>query len=436
MDLTTHLSFSLQIPIPTSISHIPDLTAPPLPGLWLTTATSIPSNDELHTTRSRLASHFALLLLTDYSSILTDISSTSSPLSGPLAHYLKHSTPTKSFLQISQSSGIPLEDIHFLASHLIYWRRARAVPPLHQRDIYIVSPNADMRKLKTASAQYAKIFPAQMPSLPKMLSQLSQGTPRPYRYLIPTKLHKPPYMEVLAWLMRGGWVTQLRSFAWVRVPASIQALVARESDAEGSDNNDTPTDSVAKHSDIEDEVSSESQSDVETDDDTGGPDRSNPHPPRALSPLFASGVASPASQSSARTAIPLRMVSSAGSIPLPKLKLPSPHSGRNDHPGQPTSPLSNLHTSLAAARQYQPKLILDPIKASGLESRWLAAIAREIEASEGKEVKEAWERCLKYLNGEHALEKIPTREGWKRKSVEAWRASWVRSGVSIEVRGW
>lgn len=156
--LTPALSLSLQIPVPTSTSILPSPIAPQLPGLWLTTANSLPSDDDINASTSQLASHFTLLLLSDLASILSDINTTNSPLTEPLTHYLRVSTYTKSFVQISQLSGIPLPDIQFLASHLIYWRRARAIPPIHQRDTYIVSPNADMQKLVSTSSAFAKRF--------------------------------------------------------------------------------------------------------------------------------------------------------------------------------------------------------------------------------------------------------------------------------------
>ena len=212
--------------MPSSISILPTLMSPPLSGLWLTTATTIPVDDDAHISNSQLASHFGLLLLTDLHTILADIDSSDSPLAGPLVHYLRVSKPTKSFYQISQSSGITLSDIQFLASHLIYWRRARAIPPLHQRDIYIVSPNADMSKLASATSTFARLYPS-LPALPKIMAMLSSG-PRPYSTLIPSKDHKEAYMDILAWLFRGGWVTQLRTFAWIRVPPHVVRTLERQ----------------------------------------------------------------------------------------------------------------------------------------------------------------------------------------------------------------
>ncbi|MCJ1433942.1 Nitrogen permease regulator 3 [Xylographa pallens] len=363
--LTPHLTFSLQIPIPTSISTLPTPTEPQLPGLWLTTATSIPPSPSPQPP-SNLASHFALLLLSDLPTIIADINTTSSPLTAPLTHYLRASTPTRSFAQIALLTSIPLPEILLLASHLIYWRRARAIPPLHARDTYIVSPNADTRRLASASAQYARLFPA-LPPLPKMLALLSSAQPRVFGSLIPSKDHKEAYLAILAWLLRGGWVTQLRTFAWVRVPARIQAAVA------------------AAESELEQEQERESSTIATTTalapDDT-----------RLASPV--------GSVSSTHTTVPF-----------------------------PLEPCSN---GASDPLLFRPRLITHPARASGLESRHLAAIAVELPPEE----KEAWATCLQYFNGEHALEKIAAREGWKRKRVEGLRAGWRERGVLLEGRGW
>ena len=101
------------------------------------------------------------------------------------------------------------------AQHFIFWRRAIAIPPLHARDMYIVSPNCDLRRLPQAATQWARQFPLS-PTLPNFLAELSVA-PRPYKLHCPSKAHRPVYMAMLAWLMRGGWVTQLCTFAYVVV---------------------------------------------------------------------------------------------------------------------------------------------------------------------------------------------------------------------------
>lgn len=369
--LSPSLSLSLQIPFPTSISILPNALAPQLPGLWLTTANSMPTDDDVNGNGPQLGAHFTLLLLSDLHSILADINATASPITRPLTHYLRVTTSNKSFLQISQSSGIPLTDIQFLASHLIHWRRARAIPPLHQRDIYMLSPNADMRNLVTASQNFAKMFPA-LPPLPKILNMLS-FTPRPYSTLIPSKDHKPTYMDILAWLMRGGWVTQLRTFAWVRVPAHIKEAVTKEAAINASRK----------------KKSSENESTDDTDTDTSSSINLSVPPSHT-----SSGTPSPTS-------------STHTTLPIP----------------QPTVP----HTSL---------LIPNPRLASALPSRYLSAISTHILNTQGPDSQTAWDKCVHYFDGHHAIETIPVREGWKRKRVAELMGGWEGAGVLVRGRHW
>lgn len=355
--------------MPTSISVLPGPLSPQLPALWLTTATSPPTEDDVNMTSSQLASHFTLLLLSDLATILSEINDTSSPLSAALTHYLQVSRPTKSFLQISQSSGIPLPDTQFLASHLIYWRKARAIPPLRQRDTYIVSPNADMSKLVSATSKFAKTFPA-LPSLPKMMNLLS--TPRAYSTLIPSNDHKEAFMDILAWLFRDGWVTQLRTFMWVRVPPHIKAAVESQGDTERS-----------------------LESSVEL------PSRRTQGEKEPKSTLAVPLPSSPTSSTtSAHTTIPFR-ASQGTPPPLPP-----------------------------------PSLIQNPRQASGISSRYLSAISIHILTTQGVEGQKAWNRCLRFFDGKHALETIAVQEGWKRKRVADLMAGWEAEGLLLRAKHW
>ena len=359
--LTPTLSLSLQIPIPTSTSILPNLLSPQLPGLWLTTANPLPTDDDIDSNAPQLASHFTLLLLSDLSSILLDVNDSASPITGPLAHYLRVQKPTKSFVQISQSSGIPLLDIQFLASHLIYWRRARAIPPLHQRDTYIVSPNADMQKLASATSAFAKAFP-NLPSLPKFLNLLS-FTPRPYSALIPSQNHKEVYLEILAWLLRNGWVTQLRTFVWIRVPPHIRETVASQPDLWRQ------------------------------------PDESND---------------SFKEVPGAQAAVSTRVFSSSPTF--------STHSSSADLSIPP-----HFNT---------PSLVPDPQHASAIPSGHLAAISAHVLERQGKEIQAAWDKCVKYFDGRHAVEIIAVRESWKRKRVGELVAGWEALGLLVRGRHW
>ncbi|KAJ5489371.1 Nitrogen permease regulator 3 [Penicillium diatomitis] len=389
--LSPDVSISLQIPPLTSTPYLAGPTDKAYPGLWLTTADSANSIDDHHNDDNNnnshqvLAKHFALLLLDSEAAIIKDVEASGGALAPALAHYIRSSKPTKSFAQISASSGIPLSTIQMLASHLVYWRRARAIPPIHQRDTYIVSPNCDLSKLELATIAYQAAFPT-LPSLPKMLSALS-GTPRPYGSFIPSKDHKETYFSILAWLLRGGWVTQLRSFARIKVSPEIKLAVE-----------------TALRKEEVDRYLAKSNGKSASDDE-------------GSSPLDEADATSSSSSS-------LASHGSGEDTPMPGAQL-NPHARL-----QLSHRLLDQSTALRLS-----SLILAPQRASPLESRWLDEILsrfptqpstlRELNVS-GHELapheqhgvlRQHWPLLVKYFNGFDALEKITVRENLKRKLV-------------------
>jgi len=383
--LSPRVSVSLQIPPVTSASYLPSLTEPPLqPGLWLTTATGETTSDSDPATpldAMDLAKNFTLLLKASPAKILKDVQAAGSPLALLLANFLDKAKPTKSFAKISVASQISRADIQHLARHLIYWRRAIAIPPLHQRDTYIVSPNADMTKLVAACKAYESAFPM-MPALPRILHALS-GTPAPYGTLIPSSDHKEEYYKVLAWLMRGGWVAQLRTFAYVRVDPEVKKAV-REREREEKQPQRKPI---------------PYQSDPKDDSHSAGLNRGN---------------GTPVSSSSYNS-----------TTNVPPFKRPSVVS----HPSSEGRQSSISDTPSHSITPHNPKtasLILSPPRASPEESKWLDYIAdslltspqfSHLPADERAELRTYWPMFVKSFNGSDSLEKIPIREGLKRKFV-------------------
>ena len=173
------------------------------------------------------------------------------------------------------------------------------------------------------------------------------GAPRVWAALVPSKDHKAAYLEVLAWLVRGGWVERLRTGAWVRVPGWVVARAEAEAaEAEGG---------------VADSLEAEG-SDV-------GSDTSSTH--TAVSPS----------------------------------------------PSRPQAPA--------------PQLVLHPLRPSATTSHHLALISAHLLHTQGPESRDAWERCVKYFDGVHALEKMAVREGWKRGRVESWVEGWRAEGVLV-----
>jgi nitrogen permease regulator 3-like protein len=89
---------SLQIPIITETAVLPSITDLKMPGLWLTTANSLSDDEDEMGDNSMLAKHFALLFLDDVDTILKELESDPKELSASLAHYVRCSKPTMSYV--------------------------------------------------------------------------------------------------------------------------------------------------------------------------------------------------------------------------------------------------------------------------------------------------------------------------------------------------
>lgn len=487
-DATFNTSF--QIPQADSTPYLPNALEPQMPGLWLTT-----SNVVLDDAEAPMTQQAALLLLEDSETLIKDLGGDSTGNAAAIAFYIRNIIPTKSLLKISKKHNILAQDMEYIASHLVYWRRARLISPLSPRDTYIVSPNADMTVLSTAITAYAQRFPT-LPTLPKILGMLS-GTPRPFRNFIPTAEHRDRYMEILAWLMRGGWVTQLRTFAWVRVTPEIKAQVAGEMEIEERikktmearkdlhGDNDSVTDSLLsdKRNSLLSVGSTRSLTTLrrtlrDRDTSANGDGSLDGSTDTLVSPqLTASAMAAaiaqyrgatrPASDagsaSSQRTTIALTAAQRSESPTHLTIRDAKPFRPSPLHP-KPTSPSRGSVVSPTspepAAPPPNPKdftatTILSPQRASSLEARWLDKIAQSFDdvsfistnpsppkhaevafGVTGKELRESWGMLLRHLDGKHAIEDVSAREGIKRKRVAALFNAVREKGWLVITRHW
>lgn len=212
------ITHSVQIPVPFHIADLPPQDrVEDSRGLWITTANSFVGDNDAVDEPHYLDRNFALLLMDDDKKIISELSADPDETTLSMIEFVRHSKPTMSFHQVAQQTNniLTLGQVRKYAQHFIFWRRAIAIPPLHARDVYILSPTADMETLPGASAAWARQFPF-APALPNFLSDLS-AAPKPYKWFCPSKSFRPQYLAMLAWLMRGGWVTQLCAFAYVIV---------------------------------------------------------------------------------------------------------------------------------------------------------------------------------------------------------------------------
>jgi len=423
----------MQLPQLVSVSNAPTPANPQTPGLWLTTAT-------MREADGSISPHTALLLLEDKSTLLKEIEGDNRELAGPLSYFVRELSPTKSLQKTATRLSLRLSDLQFLARHLIYWRRARAIPPLHLRDIYIISPLADMRKFRDASIAFTKKFP-KAPDLARMFQSLS-CKPLPFGYHIPSQEQKQMYMEILAWLLRGNWITQLRTFAWIRVPVEIKvqaAALTRKEEAfqihrktKQGNNRERPILEYKSHP-------SSDGTDSETDPKRTGRARNESLVADLISPLIRPAYQGRTSEtdsvSSTKTAVLMNSeIGPSASELLSKLSVKT--DARDEHKYVPNESdsegLTDPRTSPNPAA-YEPSLILSPQKASAEEMLWLTLIKRKLG---DEELQKTWSALCDYFDGRWALEEIAARQSMKRSRVANFVARLEREGVLCIARHW
>ena len=418
----------MQIPQTMSTSFASTPGDPQTPGLWVTPASLLEDD-------GTLSPHAALLLLEDKEMLLKEIEGDKRELAAPLSYFIRELTPTKSLQKMAIRLSLRLPDLQFLARHLIYWRRARAIPPLHIRDIYMVSPLADTKTLSEETEAFERRFPG-LPGLPQILQSLS-SRPLPYGYLIPSQDHKPVYMEILAWLLRGNWVTQLRTFAWVRVSSEIKTKAAiqikrdeyRGSIKGRSSKRDSETSGRSGHA-LERLVTNDSEEDSSRGDRPSVADYRSP----MLRPSIDASKSDAGSVGSHRTALQTLAGPGPGRSPLIKVNHYDPLSPRSvsgkliDATDDGSAMIPPLELSAP-----DPSVILSPHKASTEESRWLSLIRDSLS---DEDLRSAWPTLSVYFDGKWALEDVAAREGMKRSRVANLVARLAREGVLCIARHW
>ncbi|KAI5370565.1 putative nitrogen permease regulator 3 [Septoria linicola] len=309
-------------------------------------------------TNAKLEPLSAILLLESKEQLLEDLSH---PEALPLAAFIREHTPTKSLEKHAAYVGTSVDDILYLASHLIKWRKARLITPLHQRNTYIVAHTAPVAELQEHISAYHRLFPT-LPTLPNMLKVLS-GKPIKYGLLIPSRDHRTAYMKILSYLVRHKFVIQLRAFGWLNLPHNLL-------------DNPQPRDSVADRRQHAARYSLLSTRTRAVDDDV-------------------------ISVGSEQTAI------AAPSSPLSK------QSRRLSRETQ-----SSAQNSTDKQKKV-PILIADPHEPGEEHAKLFDALKTSIQDSE---MRQALPQLILHLDGKHAFEEIAAKEGWKRAKVEEWLA--------------
>lgn len=434
------LNPSVQIPAPFYVADLPSESDDRQRGLWLTTANSFLSQEALEEP-GFLDRNFALLLMDDEKKIIAELQPDRDPSTIPMVEFVRLCKPTMSLLQVAQSNVLTLSQVRKFAQHFIFWRRAIAIPPLHARDTYIVSPNCNQARLAESSAEWQRDFPL-APPLANFLSELSV-CPRPYKSFCPSKVHRPLYLRMLAWLMRGGWVTQLCTFAYIVVWPELLYEVEYEMEAEElepsapSPSSEPTSPTSAPHAKGSGGGAGTASIDASTESVAPTPDAQDLQSSSSSSNLVdstASLNAIPPEDDEQTTATTTEQTAEKARLDRIAQRARREAADKATAHARKTPPVATSHPAVnnaAHLAHLQPHIITNVRKATAKESRYLSAISRRFKE---EKVKAAWQSMCKYFDGQTALERIALQEDMKRK--ETWNLLSAMSEYLLCTRHW
>ncbi|KAG0094016.1 Nitrogen permease regulator 3 [Podila epicladia] len=161
--------------------------------------------------------YHTLLLLEDPEEILKDIPLDANPTLVKLVQIL---VPYQCLDELQYILDCSMAQIYRLASHLIYWRKAKLIDQIRISNVYVVAPQAGISE--SLVAEFSQHFPTL--SLPTVLHELS--TPKAYKAHIPgagkDKEVQTLYLEMLTYLLRKDLVVQLHTYILILVPEYIK----------------------------------------------------------------------------------------------------------------------------------------------------------------------------------------------------------------------
>ncbi|XP_064405824.1 GATOR1 complex protein NPRL3-like isoform X2 [Halichondria panicea] len=149
-------------------------------------------------------SYSALLLFESPDNVLTSLPPSSNPA---MQRLLSVVSPLKNLQAVSLDADIPLVLVLRLASHLVHWRKAMAIYPLSENNVYITSPMADTRLNSELSSQFSDRFHDQC--LADILSNFSLPVPLgDIKDIIDDE-------TIVIWLLQHKQIVQLHTYVYI-----------------------------------------------------------------------------------------------------------------------------------------------------------------------------------------------------------------------------
>ncbi|KAJ1972442.1 Nitrogen permease regulator 3 [Dimargaris xerosporica] len=115
-----------------------------------------------------------------------------------------------------------LAQMYQLAAHLIYWRKAKVINKPKLGCEYIVSPKADLSKIR----EYNEEFQMRYPGINLLEFLAAFSTPKSFLKHIQSidPKHRGLYFKALEYLLSRDLVTELHTYAYAKTPSTIKPV--------------------------------------------------------------------------------------------------------------------------------------------------------------------------------------------------------------------
>ncbi|XP_077865259.1 GATOR1 complex protein NPRL3-like [Saccoglossus kowalevskii] len=166
--------------------------------------------DVIEKSLAAIRPYHAMLLLEEENELLEFLPLDCSP---SLIRLIKLTTPLKSLQLLSQDCDLALSQVFQLVGHLVYWGKATIIFPLCEANVYVLSPNCDLRMTSPLVEEFTDKFPGQ--SLTAVLSNFSLP--------LPFGEHRNPLFEqqqldqvrIVMWLLQNRLLIQMHTYVFL-----------------------------------------------------------------------------------------------------------------------------------------------------------------------------------------------------------------------------
>jgi len=128
-----------------------------------------------------------------------------------LLKLVKNADPRLSLQELQQRLDIPLDQISCLASHLVYWGKAKVIVTIQRNSMYVLNPRCDLH----TSSKETKAFNRQFPrvNLPSILQHFAEPRRLGEKLdMVKSQAERQKLMGWVVWLLKHNVLMALHNY--------------------------------------------------------------------------------------------------------------------------------------------------------------------------------------------------------------------------------